>query len=243
MYILAIDVSTPYGSVALCNGRDIVMELQFGVGINHSEKLLKIIDTMLNLASWTKDKIEAIAVSTGPGSFTGLRVGIATAKGLALGLQVPVVGVSSLKVLAWSGILSDSLIVPVIDARRGEIYASAYQRVKSKQQFVLKELLKEAAYKPCDLTHNILQFNKPIVFVGNGFEPYQDVLLEKLKGKIELLDGDRRFPHASNLAAIALHRMLAGDYDNLDSLSPNYIRRSDAEIGFVQTYPDKAIKR
>ena len=121
MKILGIETSTYSGSIALADGDALTGEYFFNAGPSHTEKLVPSIDMLLSDCGVAKPDLEGIAVSLGPGSFTSLRVGISSAKALAYALKIPVTGVSSLEVLAYNALLSERTIVPVIDARKGQL--------------------------------------------------------------------------------------------------------------------------
>ena len=124
MRILALETSTLAGSAALLEGGRIVGESLLDVALTHSERLMAMVDRLIQDSGWRATDLEALAVSTGPGSFTGLRIGIATAKGLALALGVPVAPVPTLDALAWNLPFADALVCPLLDARKGEVYLS-----------------------------------------------------------------------------------------------------------------------
>ncbi len=227
MRILAIDTSTMFGSVALCDGDLLVAEEQLGVAVTHSERLLKTIDHLLEISTWDKSTIDAIAVATGPGSFTGLRIGLATAKGLALGLKKPIAGASSLLTLAHNGAISELTVVPTIDARRGEVYAAAYRFSKGKSKCVVKE----GAFDPKILCKKLKSMKGGLLLTGDGVILYEKIFKKELKGKATIMAQELKFPHASHLARIVASRLKRGG-DDIVKLVPNYLRHSDAEIGF-----------
>ncbi len=227
MKILAIDTTTLFGSVALCDGMRTVAEEQLGVAVTHSERLVATIDHLLTLSSWEKKDIEGIAVAIGPGSFTGLRIGLATAKGIATGLSRPVAGVSSLLALACNGLFSDATVVSVIDARRAEVYYAAYKFTRGTHRTVLKEGL--AA--PADLCARLKKLKGRLLLTGDGVAAYESMLAAKLKGRAVIDAETLKFPRASFIARLALPRLKKGG-DDIAKLAPNYLRHSDAEIGF-----------
>lgn len=230
MHVLAIDTSTMFGSVALCNGDQLIAEEQLGVEVTHSERLLETIGHLLQISKWDRDAIEGIAVAIGPGSFTGLRIGLSTAKGLALGLDKPVAGVSSLLTLAYNGIFSEKIIVSVIDARRREVYAAAYKIEKEKPRCILKELVCD----PVVLCKKLKSMKGDLLLVGDGAAAYENVFKKELKNRAAISAQELKFPHASHLARLALNTLKRGG-DDIAKLVPNYLRHSDAEIGFKGT--------
>ncbi|HVJ22164.1 MAG TPA: tRNA (adenosine(37)-N6)-threonylcarbamoyltransferase complex dimerization subunit type 1 TsaB, partial [Polyangiaceae bacterium] len=127
MRVLAIETSGPRGSVALLENTELVLELEHEQPNAHAEQILPLVERALSSAGFDRRSLDRIAVGIGPGSFTGLRVGIALGEGLALGLDLPIVGVSSLRAMAAAAPASEPRVrVPVLDARRSEIFAAAY---------------------------------------------------------------------------------------------------------------------
>jgi tRNA threonylcarbamoyladenosine biosynthesis protein TsaB len=227
MKILAIDTSTLSGSVALCDGEVPVAEEQLGSGITHSESLMRAIEDLLGASGWQKNEIEGIAVAIGPGSFTGLRIGLATAKGMALALARPIAGASSLLTMAYNGLLSGKTVVPVIDARRGEVYGAAYRFEKGSPRC----LMEETVCDPALFCGRVKSLEGELFLTGDGAVTYEDVFKKELKGRAIIRAEEMKFPHAANLARITLDRLKRGG-DDIKTLVPNYLRHSDAEIGF-----------
>lgn len=226
MKVLAIDTTTMFGSVALCDGPELAAEMQQGVEVTHSERLIATIDQLLTISGWMRSDIEGIAVAIGPGSFTGLRIGLATAKGLALGLKVPVAGVSSLLTLACNGMMSDAAVVPVIDARRAQVYAAAYRFENGEQRCILNE----SVFDPAPFCKRIGSIKGDLVLVGDGVVTYEKLFRKELKGKAMMRPDELKFPRGFHLAQIAMKKLERGGND-ITKLVPNYLRHSDAEIG------------
>jgi tRNA threonylcarbamoyladenosine biosynthesis protein TsaB len=233
MRLLAIDTSTLLGSVALSDNGRLIAEEQLGVEVTHSERLLSTITHLLDAVKWSMEEIDGVAVSIGPGSFTGLRIGMATAKGIALGLEKPIVGVSSLLVLAFNGISFHANVVPVIDARRGEVYASAYRFKKSEVSRKRPEsVMDETAIDPLLLCEKLKKMKGDLLLVGDGTITYEKEFKRRLKGRALFGTWEMRYPHASHLCELAFEKLSRGKGDDIAGLAPNYIRRTDAEIGF-----------
>lgn len=229
MRILAIDTTTMLGSVALADGGRLVAQEQQGVPGTHSERLLGSIDHLLVLAKWRREEINAIAVATGPGSFTGLRIGIATAKGMALALGCPVAGVSSLASLALNGQSFPGTTVAVIDARRGELYAGGWT---FSPRGTPKRVLSECVLAPDALIARLKKIRGPLLFVGDGAFAFGAKLIRAIGARARIAPGAQCYPQAMNLALLARARLERGKGEDAAALAPNYIRRSDAEIGF-----------
>ena len=230
MKILSIDTTSMRGSISLSDGATLVALDRQQAPSSHSEKLFGKLDSMLGEIGWGISDIEGVAVAIGPGSFTGLRTGLAAAKGIALSLGIPIAGVSSLKSLALNGALSPSKVVAtLIDARRGEIYAALWDLSAGNSP---KEIIAECVLPPEALIAKLRQFGSPFLAVGDGAIAYRDRLLAELGDLIQIAEGDDVLPNAHNLAVLASERLSSGG-DDLKKLVPNYIRQSDAEIGFL----------
>jgi len=229
MKILSIDTTSVAGSVALSEGEALIAQEQQGASGTHSEKLIASIDHLLEVAAWDRTDIEGIAVAVGPGSFTGLRIGLATAKGLAMALGLPLAGASSLQSLALNGRGFEGVVVPLIDARRGEIYASAARVAPDGTMHIMME---ECVLPPGELLERLSGIKGELLLVGDGAIAYGETLSSGLGSRARIAGGSQVRPQAINLAALTVERLAAGG-DDLASVGPNYIRRSDAEIGFM----------
>lgn len=230
MKILSIDTTSIFGSVALSDGGTLIAQEQQGVKGTHSERLILSIDHLLKLTGWKKGDLQGVTVATGPGSFTGLRIGLSTAKGLGLALKVPIVGVSSLESLALNAAGFRGTVITLIDARRGELYAAAWKTVIGKKPLAI---LKEAVMPPKGLIACIKKIKGDIILVGDGVLAYGGVLKRRLGKPVVFAQGSMCLSQAHNLAILALPKFKKCKTDNLASLVPNYIRHSDAEIGFM----------
>lgn len=230
MRILSIDTTTVRGSVALSEGERLVAQEVQGAPGTHSERLMVTIDHLMGLAGWGRDAIEGIAVAIGPGSFTGLRIGLATAKGMALAVGCPVAGVSSLQSLALNGEGFPGTVVSLVDARRGELYAAAYAVRAGKGP---KRVMKECVLPPDTLIRKLKAIKGPLLLVGDGALAFEQELRRALGKRAVVPGGATPFPQAINLARLAYRKLRAGKGDDCSALVPNYVRRSDAEIGFL----------
>ena len=220
MKILALDTSTLTASAALLDGEVIVGECELDVS-SHTVDLLERVADLMRGVPWAT--IDAVAVGAGPGSFTGLRVGMATAKGLAFAASRPLWVVSSLAALAW-GASRDGLIIPALDARRGELYAGFYRRAGDR----LSELAPERVMPPTDLA-------AAIAMVGGGFV-VGDALIAHREALFEFGDGGgaRSTPSAVAVAQLAAR---GERIDMLDRGAPVYVRPSEAEVMYPNGVP------
>jgi len=225
MKILAVDTSCMMGSVALVEEDSVIAEQTLNIKITFSERLIPSIKTVLESARVDLSEVDAYAVAIGPGSFTGLRIGLGAVKGLAFVTKKPIVGISSLTSLAYNLFKSEIPVVSVIDARRGEFYA-AVNRFEGE---AVVHILEDTVMSPDDLINYIISLNEKVAFVGDGVFELKDLINKSLQGGAVIPPPALLSPRASNLAYLAMKRLKAGDADDLAKLKPNYIRKSDAE--------------
>lgn len=239
MKVLGIDTATATASVALVEEGKLIVEevhtapkqsgrlLSEGRG-NHAEILLPLIDVVLNRAHLSLSEISALAVSIGPGSFTGLRIGLSTVKGLAYGWEIPVIGVPTLlavatRVVGWGG-----LICPFLDARKKEVYAALFR----KRAETLERLFKDLVCAPEKILQMMesLADGEPCLFIGDGTKVYED-LITMSAGDRGLLTLGEDYPSvAYAVARLGEEKLRKGELDILGSLVPLYLRPSEAEL-------------
>ena len=222
--ILALDSASLTGSVALCSGTTLVAESLLNVRSTHSERLLQQIDLLLSEAGWTLGDLDLLAVTTGPGSFTGLRIGIATVKGLAQVLGKPVVGVSSLQMVALNAPAVSVPICAFLDARKKEVYTQQFEASPGGPV----PLDEAKVLPPADVLRSLTDRT---LLIGDGVLQYRQ-LIETTAGDNILLPWDTAHQLRSSQAAWLAHRRwLNQDLSTAAELLPTYIRPSDAELG------------
>jgi tRNA threonylcarbamoyladenosine biosynthesis protein TsaB len=224
MKVLGIDTSTSCGSVGLIEDESIISEYLLNIPVTHSERLLTSIELVLREARLTPADIDGWAISLGPGSFTGLRIGVSTVKGLALATRKPVAGVSTLDVLAYQTSPTPYLICPVLDARKGEVY-SAFYRYEGENG--LKRQSAYHAIKPEDL---IKKIQERTIFIGNGVRTYGEYFRNFLASLAIFSPSLYHFPHGSGVAKLGLELLRQGECLDLATFVPLYVRPSEAEI-------------
>ena len=228
MKILAIETSTYSGSIAIMEDSKILGEYYFDVGPAHTEKLIPSVHWLLKELNVKKSDLNAIAVSLGPGSFTSLRVGISTAKGISYSLGIPLVGVSSLLALAMNVAFAPYDICSIIDARKGEVFAALFRSYDG----VLQRLTEDMLVSPEKLLEII---KEKTIFTGEGALLYKDFLEDNLRGDILFSPINMNFPRASSVALSEIGK-IKEDRDNkcvlseTMNLAPQYLRKSEAEI-------------
>ncbi len=231
MKILAVDTATHSCSVAITAQSSLLAEITRVSRETHSRHLLNMIEEVLAIAGVSLEAVDGFAVTRGPGSFTGLRIGLSVVKGMALARQKPVVGVSSLEALAFPFFMTPHLICTMMDARKSEVYVAGY-RYRSDENG-LPVLI-------CDIPEQVLPpekalayFNEPCFFVGTGSAVYHaDITchFQKTGQTARFAPSSMNLVRAASVAQLSLNRFKDNQDDNIAALKPRYIRRSDAEL-------------
>lgn len=225
LIILAIDTSSPSGSIALFSDKRLVAELTVSEAGVHAEWLLKSIDAFLSSINRSIDEVDLFAVTNGPGSFTGIRIGVSAVKGLAWSIGKKVAGVSTLQALSLNLPYSVRPVCAVLDARKGEVYSALFDLSGGG----VKELMPEAALSPQALVDALasLHLPSPPIFIGDGLKVYGDLFKDKVAPASFAPEALWRI-RASNVALLAIDDFHK-DRDPKD-LIPVYLRKSEAEI-------------
>ena len=228
MIVLGIETSTPQTSVALGTERELLGCVQVA-GRSRQEAVTPALERLLHWSGLDLGKVGGVAVGIGPGLFTGLRVGVETAKTLAQVLRVPILGISSLDALAFGVRHTQKRIVAVIDGRRGEVFWSTYRTVPGG---VVRET-EPAVAKPDHLVAELEASPGEVLAAGNGAILYRDALQE-IGARIEFASPSEAHPDAAALVELAAPRFLLEEHDRLTDVVPFYLRKSDAEIAWDQ---------
>jgi len=218
--ILALEAATVTLSVALLRGEDLVEEVSAPEG-PAAKTLLPAVDRLLSLAGVALGDLDAFAISIGPGSFTSLRVGIATVKGLAFESDLPIAPVSTLAALALAAGPTDRLVVPMLDARRGEFYAAAYAGTSRREVG-----LPEGVYTPEALCARI---RPPCVLVGEGATLCGEAIAAALGEGVAVLQPPEGNARARHVGALGVEQLARGSWVSAEQLVPHYLRRAEAE--------------
>ena len=225
MLVLAIETSTPQTSVAVGTDQGVLGSTSLSWGRGHSEIVVPAIHQLLDWAELRPGQIGGVAVGLGPGLFTGLRVGVATARALAQVLRVPIVGIGSLDVLAFSVRYSRWRIVAVTDGKRGEVFSASYRPVPG-------GVTRDSEYHvwpPQRLAAELEASGEETLLVGSGALLYRREL-EESGGRMEFASMSRAFPDAESLLELALPRFHREETSRPVDVVPYYVRKSDAEI-------------
>lgn len=225
MKILAVDSSGLVASVAIVEDDNLIAEYTINYKKTHSQTLLPMLDEIVKMTETDLATVDAIAVAKGPGSFTGLRIGAATVKGLGLALDKPVIGVPTVEGLAMNLHGSSALICPIMDARRNQVYTGLY-RFQNNELNVVKDQLPIAVEELID-TLNLL--GEPVVFLGDGVPVYEAVIREKISVEYSFAPAHMNKQRASALAVRALQYWKNGIFESADDFAPEYLRMSQAE--------------
>lgn len=226
MLILGITTSTAQVGCAIGGHEGILGAIHSSRGRRHAETLTPAVEFLCRQTRVQLSDIGAIAVDLGPGMFTGLRVGIAAGKALAHARRLPMIGVSSLDLLAFPLRHSNRRIVCAIDAGRGELFHASYRQSPGGVQ----RLTEPEVATPDDLASDLVATNEELLLVGDGALRYRDVL--DIVTRIELADPGMAYPQASSLVQLAHARALREDFVTPAELTPLYLRKPDAEINW-----------
>ena len=224
MLILAFETSAKAGSVALLDEKKLLGESYQNTGLTHSQTLLTMGEDLLKSCGHTPQDVTAVAVAAGPGSFTGVRIGVAAAKGFAWAKELPCCGVSTLEAMALNFGAWDGYVCPVMDARRSQVYNALFE-VK---QGVMTRIREDRAISLEALAEELKTLEKPIFLVGDGSNLCYNTLLEEVPGLV-LPPEHRLHQRASGVALAAQEMIRCGLPGDAAELNPNYLRLSQAE--------------
>lgn len=226
--LLTIQTASPAGSLALSRGSQLLAEINLDLRKTPTEWLLQSIEELLDRADLAKSDLDAIAVVQGPGSFTGLRVGLATAKGLSIALNRPLLGVSSLQCLAMQLPFASRPVCVMMDARKHEVYTALF-RWREDCPLLIGE---ERVIRPEEALSGITE---ETIFVGNGAQLYATLIRKALAGRAHFAPGFLSLPRAASAAALALREWEVGRTFTAEELAPVYLRPSEAELNWRPT--------
>jgi len=229
MKILAIDTSTAVMGVALMDETKVYAEVVTNLKKNHSVRLMPTIEQCFSEVNWLPEEIELIAVTKGPGSYTGVRIGVTTAKALGLALNIPIVGVSTLEVMAYQNKYANNIISPILDARRGQVYTGLYNSNNG--------WLNEKEDRIIQLTEwlEILQQDQQkVLFVGDDLKIHQEQIKKQLGDQAIFSEPTANFPRPSILALRALELYSNGIVDNVFDFAPAYLQLAEAEVKWLE---------
>ncbi len=232
MKVLAIDTSTYVMGVAFVDGDVVLGEIVTNLKKNHSLRLMPAIEQLMKEVGMTPDELERIVVGHGPGSYTGVRIGVTTAKSLAFALNIPIVGVSTLEMLAQNGRFFDGWICPFIDARRGQVYTGLYKASGTKilaqqpDQLVLME----------EWLEKLKITNQRVLFLSNDL-PLHKETIERILGKKAVFPVlSMQNPRSSELALLGIEKE---PEQSVHTFVPQYLQLAEAEAKWLKENSDK----
>lgn len=234
MLILGIDSSTDILGLALMDSGQLKGEYNLSLKRQHSEKLLPLMEQIFELLEIKAEDLGGVAVAVGPGSFTGLRIGITTAKMLGRIFSIPVKGISTLEIMAAGA--DGDYILPLLDARRKRVYYSFYQRNENQNEFFLNEINRAASAGISELPEILSEYkNKEITIIGEKTAEAWKVL-KKNNFIVKQSAAEKNFTRAAVLARLGQDYINSGQEDDIYQLKPTYLKKPQAEINWQQKY-------
>lgn len=222
MKILSLDTSAEVCTAAICEDKKLIAEMTVNTGNTHSQTLLPTVEQILKISETSFDDIDCYACSTGPGSFTGVRIGVATVKGIAYGKNKPCISVSTLRALAYNLIGYDGIICPVMNARRNQVYNALFEC----KDGIITRLCEDRALSIDELDAELAEIGKPIYLVGDGY----DITVKGFKKTApEFVPERLRSQSAYSVACCALEKYKSGEILTDRDIAPIYLRPSQAE--------------
>ena len=222
MKILSLDTSAEVCTAAICEDKKLIAEMTVNTGNTHSQTLLPTVEQILKISETSFDDIDCYACSTGPGSFTGVRIGVATVKGIAYGKNKPCISVSTLRALAYNLIGYDGIICPVMNARRNQVYNALFEC----KDGIITRLCEDRALSIDELDAELSEIGKPIYLVGDGY----DITVKGFKKTApEFVPERLRSQSAYSVACCALEKYKSGEILTDRDIAPIYLRPSQAE--------------
>ena len=225
MKVLAIDTSTVVAAVALMDDGKLLGEYSINNKKTHSQKLMVMIDEIMKALDIKPSDIDVFAASIGPGSFTGLRIGVTTAKAMAYATNKPVVGVPTLDALAYNIVTSEFIICPILDARNSQVFTALYE-VKGKSFERITEYMGIPVF---ELVQIFVRNNKKVIFTGDAIDLHKDYFKSELGENCEFAPLGNRLQRGASVAELALMRAKEGKFTSSFELVPFYLRKSQAE--------------
>ena len=224
MLLLAFETSAKAASVALFEGQQLLAEQYQNTGMTHSQTLMVMARDLLEQCGKKASQVQAVAVANGPGSFTGVRIGAAAAKGFAWGADIPLYGVSTLEAMALGLGAWEGYICPVMDARRSQVYNALFYV----NQGVVTRMTEDRAIALSDLKEEIKNLAKPVFLVGDGSNLCYNTIIESVPNLV-LPPEQRLHQRAVGVGLAALQKIAAGETGDAAGTAPNYLRLSQAE--------------
>lgn len=225
MKILAIDSSGLVATVAVMDEEQTIAEYTVNYKKTHSQTLVPMLDELKKMLELDLSEINAIATAGGPGSFTGLRIGAATAKGLGLALNIPIVSVPTVDALSYNAYGYNGVVCPMMDARRDQVYTGVYEFIGGEH----KAIVEQCAVPVVEIVEKINDLGKNVIILGDGVPVYKEIISKNIKVPYEFAPAHMNRQRASALGALAYKYIAAGKVETAAEHKPDYIRLSQAE--------------
>ncbi|RKD22599.1 tRNA N6-adenosine(37)-N6-threonylcarbamoyltransferase complex dimerization subunit TsaB [Ammoniphilus oxalaticus] len=225
MKILGIDTSNLVMSLAVINNQQLLGEYTTNLKKNHSIRLMPAISLLLDELDVEPSALDGIAIAQGPGSYTGVRIGVTTAKSMAWSLGIPLVGVSSLEALAGNGNYFSGYVCPLFDARRGQVYTALFENGERSEndQITMME----------SWADQLAALQKPVLFLGDDVSMHQSVISEKLGNQARFGPPDWNVPRASYIAREGSRKIQQGELSDPNLFAPRYLQLAEAEAKWL----------
>lgn len=227
--ILGLDSSGLVAGVAVVEDDVLLAEYTTNYKKTHSQTLLPMLDELRRMIELDMGTLDAIAVASGPGSFTGLRIGSATAKGLGLALGKPLVEVPTLEGLAWNLCGTDRLVCPLMDARRNQVYTAAYEFGRRGENFMLLPVIEQAPIDITDMLEKLNMLSREVIFLGDGVPVYHSLIKEHCRVPYALAPAGNSRQRAASVASLGAVYAREGKTVSAARHQPEYLRKSQAE--------------
>ncbi|WP_369901411.1 tRNA (adenosine(37)-N6)-threonylcarbamoyltransferase complex dimerization subunit type 1 TsaB [Bacillus manliponensis] len=227
MKVLAIDTSNYVMGVSLIDGNTVVGEVITNLTKNHSVRLMPAIEELLQECNVKPNELNKIVVAAGPGSYTGVRIGVTVAKTLAWSLNIPIAGVSSLEALAANGVNFSGYICPLFDGRRQQIYTGLY-KCENQTLTCTKE---DRIILIADWLHMLKEMGEPILFIGNDVEQHKETIVAVLGEQAEFPAFTKNNPRPSELAFLGMQK----EEQSVHTFVPSYLRLAEAEAKWLES--------
>lgn len=225
MKVLGVDTATSYLALGIVEENKILSELRFDARQTHAQLLMPNINKILEETGQELKDLDGIAISIGPGSFTGLRIGLATAKGLCYASGKPLVAVPTLDAITYLNHKVLYPLVPILDAKKSEVYSAIYE--------VKENVIRRVSeYWVTPVEKLVAKIPKEVIFLGPDLEMFKAELHELYKGKAHFIKGDSNLPSGAAVAFLGLEKLKKREYENLNGVEPLYLRKSEEELRF-----------
>jgi tRNA threonylcarbamoyladenosine biosynthesis protein TsaB len=228
MLVLGINTATLACSVALATPRQLLVEHTQQIKKTHSEKLLPMVAAALHDTGLSAKELDGVAVAAGPGSFTGVRIGVTTARALGQALNVQLAAVSTLDALCWQVPWFTGLVSPILDARRQQVYNAVFRKADPETE----KLAEERAVSLADLLAEMKLYSDPVLFLGDAVQIHQEAIVKELGTRASFLPPTANYSGAASVAYLGLATLAAGRGVSYHELLPLYVRGSSAPTGY-----------